>query len=270
MKTITMLLCLAATGAAAAEIVVPLTLDRSNSTLQITLELNIQGLTASDTQTQPLSGSVELGMECLAPLSQVALRHFHFQAEADFLFNLGIPNLAAVQATLTNAQLFYATPGQPAARAPVISGTVQFRNVPVVLRGGLNYNASGLACAALQANGQPCIGATNLADAPASTAPVVVAQINVTGNQVVCTATIPFSEPIAGLGRLYGQANVRATGPIRPCLEIRPVDGRYQLNWSSVFPNCILESTCALGGSNTAWRFVTDFPFENGGTNTVH
>lgn len=257
----------AVTAAGAGDLVVPLTVDESASTM----ELRLTVLTGSDVQTQHLSGSLLLALDCLAPLETVALRDFQFRAVTNPTYHLvysGWPS-GDLWATMTNFAMRHAAPGphQPAVGFHEGSGT--FLQVPFLLEGWVAYRAEGGICDLLTNTSYGCAGTVDLGARPLMTLDTFEAHLALASNRLDFDGIFHFSEPIDPtvpmLGSISGRTHIVAGGPAAPCLRIEPDIFEHRLRWATNFADFWIE-TNATPASATGWQPVGVEPVLDGAT----
>ena len=212
--------CLAGGSAFGLPFEVPL--DPAQSSL--TVELCVSGVCDSDSSA--VTGSFLIELDSVDYPGLITLYDFagELTDTLDVHLDFGLFG-GDLYATLTNTAVRYADPGVPFGPAGVGGdGSFLFSNTPTDAEGDFSYEASGLACLALQAAGMPCTGAFDLAEQGTQAADltgfVTAANRTVTlSSDIDVTVPIDEANPDLGTihvaGTLFGQADVpRPTGDV--------------------------------------------------------
>ena len=258
---------LIAAAVSAAELVIPITVDESVSSLEVQLCAQGPGGQECDTDTQQLSGTLLVAVDCTPVLEQVALRDFRVRAVTDYSFLLDYGFLGEIRGSVTNLEVYHAAPGPQQPFAPLTLGAARFFNVPNLLRGLTVYRASGLACVVLQNNEIPCADTINLGNRPTNILGELPAQVEVINNQLRFSGSFRFSVPISeddsSLGMISGNAVIVAAGAIAPCLRIEHGPFNHVVRWFGAFTGFELRRSRSLMPPVT-WEPVLIAPSNNG------
>jgi hypothetical protein len=174
--------------------------DPSQSTLSTTLEIS----GASDSDSSPLSGFVELDLDDPAAPSAASLLDFSVQADEVLNYNVSFGIFGAFIASISDATVFFDGTA-PVGPVGVASGNASFLNVPALQSGVGTYEATGLACTTLQQNNLPCTDTFNLADEGQTIIPQIDGTISQSGSgelrlDVGLTFTSELDPDSPGLG----------------------------------------------------------------------
>lgn len=215
-----------------------LPVDSANSTVSVTLCADPGVGQDCDTDTANLTGFLVISLDDNNAPTQISLRDFDVQATRALNLNLSwVFGLARLDATATGVGLTNASPGpQNPFFGVAPGGGFTALNVPYQTRGLANYTASGLACTALQNNGQPCNGAFDLSTNGPGTIDSAPGTIQISGGiatvdlEITVTQYIDASNPSMGTLTLY--ANIRASAPVPAGLVPLGSNWRYLDNGS--------------------------------------
>jgi hypothetical protein len=254
------------TSAPGGEVLVPMAVKSDESSLQLRLVVQTAFATAEDTDTQPLRGELLLAVHCFAPLAAASLRDFRLQATTNYDLRLDFGASGDIVVVGTNVQVFHAEPGPHRPYEPVNNGSVAFLDVPTLLAGLVNYQASPFPCLVLQGAGLPCVGSIDLSDPPMTN---VIRQLQgaltLSDGVLRLLGEFTFSEDnvlpaLAGQVRLNGRAVIKASGRLLPCLRIGRGDfpDEHRVNWASAFAGFRLYRTSSLTPP-VRWEAVEDF-----------
>ena len=139
-------------------VAIPLDSDAS----EVQVELCMQGICDSD--ASPATGYVTVELDSVDLPAFVTLHDFDMALTNDLNLYLSFGWFSDLTASLTDAELLYATPGLPAGPEPLVDDVYLFVDVPVLSVGQLTYSATGIACAAFLLAGYPCDDSLNLAE----------------------------------------------------------------------------------------------------------
>ena len=237
---------------------------------RLTLVLCSQG--ACDTNTQPLTGTMDLAFDWSMPEGQASLRDFHLRAANPFTFRLNYGLFGSISAGLTNLEIYPAAPGPGQPFFPLTNGQVTFVNVETLLSGAAGYNASGFACVALQNNGLLCADTLNLANSGTNTIAAFPVQLSVSNGIFHLSGMFQFSRPLsetnATLGTLSGSATLAAVSFANPPLRVTLNPENHVVSWPSLFQGFRLYRASSLSPPSS-WELVPAAPFDDGVTTSV-
>ncbi len=185
------------------------------NTSRIDVEICVQD--ECDSDTSPLSGFMEIDLDCLADPSEISLRDFDVQADETLNFHLDYRLLGDIFITAEGLALYHAEPGEQPF-VPIEGGEFTFLDVPYLKRGTVEHEARGVICAILRGLGVPCEGRRDLAEDPPTTADTLSGTIEIVEGVVRVGARMVFDEPFdpenPDLGRIKGIVVLNAAGPL--------------------------------------------------------
>ena len=211
---------------------VTLPVNSANSTLTVTLCADPGVGQSCDTDSASVTGFLVASFDDNEAPGAITVRNFDLQASRSLNLNLSwLFGLARLDATANGLGLSHASPGGQNPFFPVSAGVFTAVEVPYQARGLANYNATGLACTALQNSGQPCSGAFDLATNGPGTiasAPGTV-QVNngVATVHLDITVTQYLDESNPSMGTITIHAVVNASAPVPSALIPFGSDWRY-------------------------------------------
>ena len=236
-------LCLVPLGISAEEVLAFLQVQTNSSSLQLTLTV----LGETDSDTQRLDGTISLAVDCFAPLAAASLRDFQVRAVTNFDLQLSFGFLGALSGSLNGLAIRHGDPGPHQPYVPVIGGQITFLAISNVLDGSATYQATGAACAILQNDSLPCSDTILLANQPTSPIDELSGSLTLTNGVLRFVGGFVFGPLtlVAG-GTLSGVANITASGPLQPCLQIERTLNEHRVRYSSAFHEFRLERTGSL------------------------
>ena len=236
-------LWLASVALRAEEEIAILQLQTNSSSLQLTL--TVQGETDSDTQR--LSGTIRLAVDCAAPLAAASLRDFHVRAVTNFNLHLDYGFLGDLSGTLSELEIRHGDPGPHQPYTPAVGGSITFRDVPNALDGSAMYVASGLPCVLIQGAGRPCTDTILLASQPTSPIRALSGTLTLTNGVLRFVGSFDFGPlTIVEGATLSGVGTVTARGVVQPCLRIERALDEHRVSYSSAFRDFQLQRTASL------------------------
>ncbi len=249
----TLLLTTLAAGAASANGgPIEMTIDPAQSSIALTMTVDVGIASDSDSEASPLSGSLSVELDDAANPASIVFNDLMIAIDDDLSFHWSFSILGSADASLSGGSVSYATPGFPTPPAPVAGGAFTTPDVPVALMGMLDVSYSIL----VVGSGSQTV---DLGDQG-----VFVSEVSgmVAGSDgiVTLTSAIPLegSVPLmddAGtqLGTLTvnGSATIVATGSAPACPADLTGDGRLNFFDVSAFLN-------AFSGMDPAADFDAD------------
>ncbi|UCG31829.1 MAG: hypothetical protein JSU68_09195 [Phycisphaerales bacterium] len=218
-------------------IVIPIDTDAS----EVQVELCMQGVCDSD--VSPAAGYVTIELDSVDAPAFMTLHDFDLLLTSDLYLYLSFGWFSDLTADLTDAELYYATPGLPAGPEPLVDDVYFFVDVGVLSVGQLTYSATGLACAAFLLAGYSCNDSLNLGDwgeqtADAFTGTLTVADgvVNFT-NDLYIPILLDPDDPAFGTITITGtvQGSVYAPEPLHGDID---EDGDVDLGDFATFAVC--------------------------------
>lgn len=216
-------------AASAPALAAPIQIPLDDLQSELTLTLCIQGSCTSDSASA--TGFVTLGIADVTNITTATLDDFEFSMSSPAVLNLDFGFLGRFFSTVSNFQVFDATPG--VSKAPAVVTGSEFRYVPVTTlqAGEVSYDATGAVCANLQGQNLPCIGLLDLSTrpptvnnggAPCPGAPLI---LNVTSvgrtvtftGQICSQAPLDPTSPSIGSLTVTGTITGTLTVPLPPC-----------------------------------------------------
>lgn len=181
-------------------------INPSNS--QVTVTLTLIGV--SDTDTSPVTGSVNLKLDTVANAMQVTGNDFTLALTNDLTLNISFGFLGAFNSQLNDLVILYANPGTPFGPVPISNGMFSLLGVPANTDGVLTYNATGLVCSQLQSAGLPCNDVDDLSTEPTQNIDFN-SNISISGRTVTVGATIDRTAPVDPANPSLGTIRVVGT-----------------------------------------------------------
>lgn len=222
-------------AASVADLRVPV--DPASSYIRV--ELCALGSCGSD--TSPLTGYLEVALRPRRNPSELALRDFDVQATESLTIRISYGLLGRIDAVGTGLGAAHADPGPHQPFVPITGGEYVFVGVPYMMRGLVDYTATGIVCGLMQGAGLPCSDRIDLAEQPPDTADEISGTIELTGQDVRLAGKITITQPIdpdnpdlgtmAGTIILSGSAALPAPGDLDE-------DGDVDLNDFAGFQAC--------------------------------
>lgn len=160
----------------------------------IYVELCAQG--ECDDDTSPLSGFLEIALDCLEDPSAMSLQDFDLNADEDLNFHLDYGFGGDIFATARGLGLFHAEPGPHHPFVPVVNGDFQLVDVPYLKRGVVEYEAVGLVCAILESMGLPCHDFVDLSEDPPDLSDAITGTITVANGVVALAVVMEIEAPL--------------------------------------------------------------------------
>ena len=244
------------------EVLLPLALDSTNSSLVLTLSV----LSDSDSDTQPLHGSILLAVDHFEPLASVSLRDFQFRAVSNYQFDL---RSGMFTAGVTNLEVVHGNPGPIQPYVPVSpGGQVTFQNVPHKLHGTGAYVATESTCDLLTIFNVPCHDVINLAERETSPIANFYGVLSISKGVLQFSGNFQFSGvQVAPATTISGMSSIVAKTTIQPTLKIRLGDflGDHVVTWSHAFHDFILYRATSLSPP-VSWEPVDPFFIFDDGT----
>jgi hypothetical protein len=252
-----------------------LTLPVETATSRLNVELCV--LAECDMQTSQLQGSVTVGLDLDSVPPQISLRDFNLQASSNYNFHLDYGLLGDIFAQARGLRVYHAAPGPAQPFVVVTNQQFTFVNVPFLLSGTANYNASGVICSLIQGNGQPCTGSLDLAAQPAALISELSGRLDTNNNLLSLSIQFTFLSPLDStnpdLGTIAGSAVVNFSAvtvpPTAPALRIAPADPGYVLSWPSTAVGFRLWATTSLRAPIT-WTPINEPVRDDGTWRTVN
>lgn len=238
-------LLLLALPAGGAEILVPLAVDTNASSFQLTLA--VQG--EEDSDTQAVSGSLLLAVDCFAPLTAASLRDFHIRATSNFNFYLSYGIFGDLTGSTANLEIRHADPGTNRPYEAISSGMFNFREIPNALGGTAAYRASGVPCVVLQSGGRPCVDTIPLANQATTPIGEFSGALTLSNGMLHLVGNFHFGPvSVAPDTSISGVATITAVGVLQPCLhiELGPFLDDHRVSWSTAFGDFRLVRATAL------------------------
>ena len=175
------------------------------------------GITACDTDTTSIAGSVVVSLDYPPGPSGISLHDFTFQLVEDVTLSLVFPPSDQFDSIGRGIDLAYAAAGSPLPSVPVVLGAFNLAGVPTDLTGQLEYMATGSVCTELGSGGYPCDGVVDL-----STSTLDLLDMNgtvaVSGSDVALTLGLVLTgsiyPTISGFDKLTIDGTVSAVGVI--------------------------------------------------------
>ena len=223
-----------------------LAVDSATSTLE--MELCVQG--TCDIETSTLRGFLMVALDNDTNPTQISLRNFDLRANRDYNFHLDYGFLGDIFATGRTLRVYHAFPGPQQPFFPVVAGQYAFLNVPYLLTGTADYEASGVMCTLIQGNGTPCIGTIDLSQQSSNTIAELSGTIQISEGFTRVSVSFMFVSPLdpdnLGLGTITGSADINAAAPR---IHIARSGGNHVLRWPSAAVGFRLQSSPTLGPS---------------------
>jgi len=207
-RTCTAAILLAAAGVASADTTV-LTIDSSQSSINIDATLLASVGDQTDSAASTISGTIEIELDDYTNPSAISIVDFLIIIDDDIVLAYNYGFLGNADATLSNTMAMYGTPGMPTGPVPAVLGDFDFPAVPSALAGDGNGSYNFLLV------GSDTV-VINLADLGLFDAPIA-GNASGDGTTVNLTATYDINvtqELVAGIAdiQLVGTANIVAVG----------------------------------------------------------
>ncbi len=203
---------LAIAGLASAETVV-LTIDNTQSNIDIDATLSTPVGDDTDTAFTPVSGTIEIELDDYGTPTAITLHDFLIVLDNDITMNFDYGFAGSATSTLNNAMAMYATPGTPTGPVPVAGASFSFPNVPSDLAGTYTYDYSFFLVGSDSGSG-------DLSEFGTSNTPIAGDVIS-DGSTVTLSGTLDINttqtviDGVADL-TLVGTATLIATGDVPP------------------------------------------------------
>jgi hypothetical protein len=148
------------------------------------------------TDSSAVTGSVTIDLDSIESPTQIWLYDFDLGLADDLHWYLSWGILGHLTADATGLVVHYAYPGSALGPADIVGGSYTFFDVPTLSEGILSYQATGVACTALQGAGLPCSDSMNLADAGIQVADQFGGNISSQNRIVTLTSQIDMTTPL--------------------------------------------------------------------------
>lgn len=207
--TLSAMLIAAAAGLAAADNAV-LTIDPTQSSIDVEATLLAVVGDRTDSATTSVSGSIEIELDDYGTPAAISIADFVIVLDNDVTLEFDYGFVGSATATISDAMAMYATPGLPAGPVPVTADAFDFPAVPTALAGTANASYSfflvGSDTVALDLADQGTIDApiSGLVSSDGET-------VTLSGSFAIDTTQVAV-EGVADI-RLVGSATLVATGP---------------------------------------------------------
>ena len=211
-----LLVALAAGSAIAAPI--DLTIDPSQSTLDMTMNVDVTIANSTDSDSSTLSGTMSIELDDAGNPSLISIHDLMVVIDDTMNFDWSFGFFGSADAVLDNGSVSYANPGVTTGPVPVVSGAFAFPEVLVNLGGQLDVSYDIF----LVGSGSEM---TNLGD-QGSFASAYSGTVVVVGETITVSTTLPLDAVVplvdstgTELGTLTvtGSAMIVATGTIPSC-----------------------------------------------------
>jgi len=213
------LLCLAGfVSAASAQSVMDFTVDPAQSSVELTVEINLGALGGdSDSSTSALSGIIQAAPDDPNAASSLWLHDFFASMDTNLSYNWSLGFLSTADASLAGGTVEYANPGVVLGPQAVVGGNFEFPSVPVIVGGVMtvNYNIF------LFGSGSEVVDLSTLGPAAEAFSGSVVSENGVM--TMTSTIQISGSQPLEVEGSVIGDviftgtATMVATADIPDC-----------------------------------------------------
>ncbi len=242
---------------------IDLTVDPAQSSLDMTITVDIGIANSTDSDSTTLSGNIEIELDDDNNPLNITLNDLIVNMDQTMNFNWSFGFFGSADATLTNGVVTYATPGIPTGPVPIIDNSFTFSQAPFGLGGLLtvNYDLFGAG------SGTEITDLSTQAPQNSDFAGTVM----IVGDTITMTATLPLDsvEPLfdsngneIGSVTTVGIATVVATGTIQTCPADINNDGELNFFDVSAFLNAFAaQDPAADFNGDGAYNFfdVSDF-----------
>jgi len=190
---------------------IELLLDQSGIDVEICI------LDACDSDASSVSGWLHIDFDCLIDPRAIALQDFDVQTDKDLYFHLDYGLRGDIYIYAKGLALYHADPGgQPF--FPIVEGRFSLTGVTYLMRGTIEYEATGLICVILQGLEIPCEGTIKLEEYPQGSADMNDGRVEIAEGVVMLSGEMEFDEPLdpqhPDMGRIKGTAVMNASGPM--------------------------------------------------------
>ncbi|MDF1809507.1 MAG: GC-type dockerin domain-anchored protein [Phycisphaerales bacterium] len=119
---------------------IDLTIDPSQSTLDMSIMVDVSLANDTDSDSSTLSGTVEIELDDAGNPTSISINDMMVIMDQTMNFNWSFGFFGSADATMSNGTVSYATPGLPTGPVPVTAGSYNFPSVLVNLGGILDVN----------------------------------------------------------------------------------------------------------------------------------
>ncbi|MBL4699473.1 MAG: hypothetical protein JKX70_11640 [Phycisphaerales bacterium] len=212
---------------------IDLTVDPAQSSINMTITVDISLASDTDADSSTLSGNIEIELDDAGNPSQITLNDLVVFIDQTLSYNWSFGFFGSADATMTDASLMYATPGLPAGPVPIVDSMFSMPDVLIGLGGLMDTNYDIF----LAGTGSQVI---NLSEQE-PTLTVFNGDVFIVDDTITITSTIPLdtTQPILdengnelGTVIIAGSATVVASGNLPSCPADLTGDG--ELNFFDV------------------------------------
>ncbi len=212
---------------------VELTIDPAQSTLDLSVTIDIGLASDTDSDSSTLSGLVEIELDDNGNPTMISLNDLIAVIDNDLAFSWSFGFFGSADSTLSNGSVEYATAGLPTGPVPLTAGAFAFPSVLVNLNGLMEFNYDIF----LAGTGSETI---DLSQQGSFESPLD-GDLVIDGESVTLTSSLPFdtSVPLTdadgnelGMVITVGTATIVATGTIPSCPA--DINGDGDLNFFDV------------------------------------
>jgi hypothetical protein len=212
---------------------IDLTIDPSQSTLDMSIMVDVSLANDTDSDSSTLSGTVEIELDDAGNPTSISINDMMVIMDQTMNFNWSFGFFGSADATMSNGTVSYATPGFPTGPVPVTAGSYNFPSVLVNLGGILDVNYDIF----LAGSGSETV---NLGD-QGSFSSEFSGDIGIDGDQVTLSTVLPLNttQPLVdadgnqlGTVTTTGTATIVAIGTAPGCEA--DINGDGELNFFDV------------------------------------
>jgi len=212
---------------------IDLTIDPSQSTLDLSITVDVSLANDTDSDSSTLSGNMEIELDDAGNPTSISINDMMVVMDQTMNFNWSFGFFGSADATMSSGTVSYATPGLPTGPVPVTAGSYNFPSVLVNLGGILDVNYDIF----LAGKGSETI---NLGD-QGSFSSEFSGDISVAGDQITLSTILPLNttQPLVdadgnelGTVTTTGTATIVAVGTAPGCEA--DINGDGELNFFDV------------------------------------
>ncbi len=173
-----------------------------------------------DSDSSGIAGGITIDLNSAALPTQMNLFDYDFQLTNDLGFFIDF-GFGGITVTATDLTLSYPNPGVAFGPAAIEAGVFEFVDVPAVASGVAAYDATLLACLALELAGVPCQDVIDLSTLGEQSADALVGTISIIDGEVTVVIEVALTLPVLpddpDLAQLSFVGTIVATGAIPGC-----------------------------------------------------
>lgn len=168
----------------------PVKLPVNEAASSVDVELCILGSNCDD-DSSPISGAASVEVD--DPVNPTTITFTNFAFSVTDLINLQIiVPFGGLTATGNGLTVEYDQPGVPIS-APIVGGMFTLAGAPVLAGGSVDYNATGVVCFGLSAEGLPCSDSVNLGTQGAITTDSFTGTVTVVDGVLTLESTVALT-----------------------------------------------------------------------------